>query len=115
MDDLTAAMSKLGGSGKRDADDISDDKLFKYPPPNEDCPICLLCLPSLTSGIVYKSCCGKIICGGCSYAPVYDNLGNKIIEENCPFCRTRAPSSIEEFNEWLQKRVEVDDAMQSLL
>ena len=51
MDDLTAAIGKLEGGGTGDTDDnISDDELFKPPPPNEDCPICLLCLPSLGSG-----------------------------------------------------------------
>ena len=50
MDDLTAAIGKLEG-GTRDTDDIiSDDELFKQPPPKEDCPICLLCLPTLASG-----------------------------------------------------------------
>ena len=50
IDDLTAAMGKckLEGSRKRDTDDnISDDELFKQPPPKEDCPICLLPLPFL--------------------------------------------------------------------
>ena len=108
--DLTAAMGKLEGSGTCDTDDISDDELFKQPPSNEDCPICLLRLPLLPSGSVYKSCCGKIICGGCDYAPMYDNLGNEIIERNCPFCRTPAHVSDEEYNERLQKRVEVGDA-----
>ena len=111
MDDLTAAMGKLEGSGTRDIGDIiSDDELFKQPPLNEDCPICLLCLPLLASGSVYKSCCGKMICCGCDYAPVYDNLGNEIIEEKCPFCRTPTHKSDEEYNERLQKRVEVGDA-----
>ena len=110
MDDLTAAIGKLEG-GKRDTDGIviSDEELFKQPPPNEDCPICLLCLPTLASGSTYYACCGKIICSGCNYAPVYDNLGKEIIEEKCPFCRTPPPNSDEEYNELLQKRVELDD------
>ena len=111
MNDLTAAMGKLGGSRKCDTDDLSDDKLFKQPPPNEDCPICLLSLPVLESGSMYMPCCGKVICSGCGFAPVYDNLGNEIIEEKCPFCRTPVHESDEEYNERLQKRVEVDDAV----
>ena len=90
-------------------DSISDDELFKQHP-NEDCPICLLCLPSLESGSTYHVCCGKMICCGCSFAPVYDNLGNKIIEAKCPFCRTPMNMSDEEYNERLQKRVELGDA-----
>jgi len=88
---------------------MRDEELFKQLP-SEDCPICLLHLPLLASGYVYKSCCGKIICCGCDYAPVYDNLGNAINERKCPFCRTTVHGSIEEYMEWLQKRVEVDDA-----
>ena len=107
--DVPATLGKLEGRGTGNTDDISDDVLFKQPPPNEDCPICLLRLPALASGYVYKSCCGKIIRCGCDYAPVYDNLGNEIIEETCPFCRTPAWGSDEEYNERLQKRVELDD------
>ena len=110
MDNLTAAMGKLGESGTRDTNDISDDELFKQPPPKEDCPICLLRLPLLASGSMYMACCGKIICCGCDYAPVYDNLGNEISEEKCPFCRTPAPYSDEEYKERIQKRVELGDA-----
>ena len=113
VDDLTAAVGKLeGGSGTRDSDTnaISDDVLFKQPPQNEDCPICLLCLPTLASGSYYHVCCGKINCSGCNYAPVYDNLGNTMNEKKCPFCRTPAPYSVEEYNERLQKQVELGDA-----
>ena len=110
MNELTSAMGKLEGGGKCDTDDISDKALFKQPPLKKDCPICNLLLPVIGSGSVYNSCCGKIICSGCSHAPVYDNLGNEIIEEKCPFCRTPVPTSDEEYNERLQKRVELDDA-----
>jgi TPR repeat protein len=41
---------------------------------------------------------------------VYDNLGNEIIEEKCPFCRTTVHVSIEEYSERLQKRGELDDS-----
>ena len=103
------AVNNLEGWGKRDTDDIiSDDELFKQPP-NKDCPICNLLLPVLGSGSMYYACCGKIICSGCGFAPVYDNLGNEIKEKKCPFCRIPAPSD-EVYNEQLLKRVEVDDA-----
>ena len=105
-----AHRSKHKKACRKRAAEIRDEELFKQPPPNEDCPICLLPLPLLGSGIVYKSCCGKMICSGCDYAPVYDNLGNEIIERKCPFCRSTVHVSDEEFNERLQKRVELDDA-----
>ena len=33
--------------------ELHDEKLFKQPPPNEDCPICMLLLPSLRTGKRY--------------------------------------------------------------
>ena len=110
MEDLTDAVGKLGDGGTRDTDDIiSDDELFKQPP-NKDCPICLLRLPLLASGSMFVPCCGKMICCGCGFAPVFDNLGNTIKEKKCPFCRTPALRSHEEHKKRLQKRVELDDA-----
>jgi len=49
------------------------------------------------------------VCSGCCYAPVYDNQGNEVDNQKCPFCR--APHVIgDEFLERLMKRVELDDA-----
>ena len=97
-----AHRSKHKKACRKRAAEIRDEELFKQPPPEEDCPICLLRLPLFASGSVYMACCGKIICNGCDCAPVYDNLGNEI-------CRTPVPTSIEELNERLQKRVELGD------
>ena len=95
---------------------ISDEKLFKQPPPAEDCPICFLRLPTLqnilNSGTRYMSCCGKTICSGCVHAPVYDNQGNKVDNDKqneCPFCRIVAPKSNEEIIKRTMKRVEAND------
>ena len=88
-----------------------DEKLFKQPPPVEDCPICFQRLPTLDSGSTYKSCCGKMICSGCSYAPVYDNQGNIVAEKKCPYCRTPWPSSDEENITRRKKRMEANDAI----
>ena len=45
---------------------ISDDDLFKDPPPKEDCPICFLPMPYAIGGFgvqtKYQPCCGKILC-----------------------------------------------------
>jgi len=96
----------------RIAAELHDEKLFKQPPPAEDCPICFIRLPTLNSGTKYYACCGKVICSGCSFAPVYDNQGNEvdIIKQNeCPFCRTVAPKTDEGIAERIKKRVEVND------
>ena len=95
---------------RRRAAELHDIELFKQPPPQEeDCPICFLLLPSLESGRGYKSCCGKVICNGCVYAPLYDNQGNEVDNEKCPFCRVPTPSSDVEAVERVQKRIEKDD------
>jgi len=99
--------------------ELHDEKLFKQPPPMEDCPICFLRLPSLMSGSTYMACCGKMICCGCVYAPVYDHEGSVIPEKTCPFCRTKFPrrinrirnrSSDEKWIEMTNKRVDMNDA-----
>jgi len=89
---------------------LHDEKLFKQPPPDEDCPICMILLPSLgPTGKKYKTCCGKVICSGCVYAPVYDNQGNKVDNQKCPFCRIPTPYTDEEAVQREKKRVELDD------
>jgi len=87
----------------------SDEELFKQPPPGEDCPICFLLLPTFNSGCKYQTCCGKVICSGCIHAPLYDNQGNVVDNEKCPFCRTPQPTSDEEVVERIRKRVEIND------
>ena len=94
---------------QRRAAELHDEKLFKQPPPAEDCPICFLRIPTLDSGKKYNPCCGKLICTGCDYAPVYDNQGNVVAEKKCPYCRTPASKSEKEAIERLRKRVK-DDA-----
>ena len=89
---------------KKRAAELHDKALFKQPPPNEDCPICMLPLSSLESGKRYKSCCGKMICSGCIHAvQMRDGVGL------CPFCRTPTPDSEESINR-IKKRVEMQDA-----
>jgi len=96
----------------RIAAELHDEKLFKQPPPADDCPICFIRLPTLNAGTKYYACCGKVICSGCRLAPLYDNQGNEvdIIKQNeCPFCRTVAPKTNEGIVERIKKRVEVND------
>ena len=94
-----------------DVDMISDEELFKEPPSQHgDCPICFVRIPSLETGRRYKTCCGKMICSGCSYAPVYDNKGNVVVEKVCAFCRTLLPKTQAEATERKKKRVGAGDA-----
>ena len=95
----------------RIATELHDIELFKQPlPTDEDCPICFLRMPIRNMGL-YKACCGKVICSGCCYAPVYDNQGNEVDNNKCPFCRTPTPSSHEELVERLKKRMETGDPL----
>ena len=85
---------------RRRAAELHDEKLFKQPPPLDDCPICFLLLPTLLSGSRYQSCCGKNICSGCIHA----------MDKICPFCRTPTPKSDGKYIEQIMKRVDAGDA-----
>lgn len=52
---------------RRRAAELHDEALFKQPPQEEDCPICMIPMPPLGSGHKYNTCCGKVICNGCMY------------------------------------------------
>ena len=84
---------------------LHDEKLFKQPQPNEDCPICMLTLPTLHTGSKYRVCCGIDICSGCIHAVAVRDGGLGL----CPFCRTPTPTS-EEIIELYKKRIEAGDA-----
>ncbi len=78
-----------------------------------DCPICLLPVPLDLSESMIMSCCCKYICNGCDYA---DQMRMKAeMTKNkrplCPFCRQPAPSSKEEVETNLLKRIEVNDPL----
>ena len=90
---------------RKRAAELRDEALFKQPPPEEDCPICFMRLPTLGTGWKYMSCCGKIICSGCIYAGAV--TGDDCL---CPFCRTPAPSSDDDVINRLEKRMGVGDA-----
>ena len=88
--------------------ELFDEKLFKQPPPNEDCPICYLRLPIDEDHSTHQSCCGKMLCLGCVYAQWGAAADTERFK--CVFCRTEAPASYEEDIERMKKRVETNDA-----
>ena len=91
------------------AAEIHDEKLFEQPPSQyDDCPICFIRMPTMQTGHRYQSCCGKRICNGCVYAPVYDDQGNEV-EKTCPFCRTPMATTEEEIVERYKKRMDAND------
>ena len=93
-------------SCKKRAAELHDQRLFKQPPPKEDCPICMLLLPSLHTGYKYRGCCGNRICSGCIHAVFLRDGGVSL----CPFCRTPGPTSDEEVIESINTRMQLDDA-----
>jgi tetratricopeptide (TPR) repeat protein len=54
------------------------------------------------------SCCSKLICNGCRYANVIRELQAKLVEK-CPFCRKLLPTTDEEMEENVMKRIEAND------
>eukprot|EP00979_Chaetoceros_neogracilis_P007062 scaffold1472_cov245-Chaetoceros_neogracile.AAC.5 len=88
--------------------ELFDKKLFKQPPPNEDCPICYLRLSIEGDKNRYQSCCGNMLCFGCVYANTVAAADTEKFK--CVFCRTEAPSSDEVQIERVKKRLEANDA-----
>ena len=87
---------------------ISDEELFIQPPPLY-CPICFERMPILPTGSNHYACCGKIICSGCVHAPIYDDQGNEVDNEKCPFCRMPTPYADEDIVNRVEKRMEAND------
>jgi len=70
--------------------ELHDEQLFKEVE-REECPICMLSLPINANQSLFKSCCGKVICNGCSYAMLISEG-----KDLCAFCRTPDATSDEE-------------------
>ena len=95
---------------KKRAAELHDEILFKQPESRHlgDCAICCLPLPLDLSKTVMMACCSKAICEGCDHA-------NKIREAetslrpSCPFCRTAIPSTIDEADKMMMRRIEAND------
>ena len=85
---------------------IPDEDLFRMSQ-LEDCPICFVPLPTKDTGSKYQSCCGKIICSGCSHAMT--KLAKDEDDELCAFCRTQMPTSTEILFERMKVRVGMED------
>jgi hypothetical protein len=86
--------------------ELYDEKLFREPPPREECPICMLPLPPSTDQITFEACCGKDVCNGCIYAMVEKEGANVL----CAFCRTPGADSDEGIIERLEKLMEKGNA-----
>ena len=98
---------------KKRAAELHDEKLFKQPPPAEDCPICFLPMPYTGGlcevGVSYAPCCGKVLCSGCIWASIFAT-GKGALKKCCAFCREPTDSPIEEETRKCKKRMEAGDA-----
>jgi len=83
---------------KKRAAELHEEALFKQPPPNEDCPICMLPFPLDSNKTHFEPCCGRVICSGCIFAMEMSEGG-----DICAFCRASPAPSLEESIKRLEK------------
>ena len=97
---------------KKRAAELRDELLFKQPESTHlgDCPICMIPLPLDPENSAFLSCCGKVACNGCAHANKIREMQAKS-EEKCPFCRKPAPTTEEEIEENIMKRIEANDPL----
>jgi hypothetical protein len=95
---------------KKRAAELRDELLFKQPESSHlgDCPICMIPLPLDRNKSSMMTCCSKVVCGGCDYANMMRELQDKL-EQKCPFCRELLPTTDEEIEENIMKRIETND------
>jgi len=89
--------------------ELHEEELFKQSPPVDDCPICMIRLPSLTPERAYMACCGKEICNGCIYAVQMRAARKKKGDSLCPFCRVLTSDEDDVTIERYEKRAELND------
>jgi len=93
---------------KKRVAELHDDALFRDPPPPEDCSVCCIPMPPDATQTIFKPCCGKIICYGCSYAMREEARGRGKIDL-CAFCRAPPVTSDEEHMKRTNKLIEADN------
>ena len=95
MDDLNTAAG------------LCDESLFKQPPPQEDCPICFVPMPSEFNTIAsFHSCCGKIVCIGCVHSCGRSSTSGRY---KCPFCNGKVEEDDKQMMKQMRKRVKAND------
>jgi len=65
--------------------------LFAPLPEREECPICMIPLPFKEGEIVFKLCCGKMICVGCVHKSLNTDRKNGVPDHKlkCVFCQQK--------------------------
>ena len=87
-----------------------DDRLFRQPDESHlgECPLCCLPLPLDPKKYGTFSCCCKRICGGCCYAN-QKREKEQGLEQRCPFCREKLPTTDEEIDQNFMERAKAND------
>ena len=95
---------------KKRAAELRDEILFKQPESScfGDCPICYLPLPIDQIKCFMTPCCSKSVCIGCDFVDM-KLVRERNLLQKCPFCREILPSTEEESNKLLMKRIEAND------
>jgi hypothetical protein len=96
---------------KERAAKLRDELLFRQPEGTNDgdCPICSVPLPIDKRQSSFYSCCSKMICNGCSLADDIRQLQEIRQHPKCPFCRLPLPTTQEEADKMMMKRVKSND------
>ena len=98
---------------KKRAAELFDEELFKDPPDQPECPICMLPMPLDRGQIMFQLCCGKTICKGCIHAQTKEDIksGKRWDDVGaCAFCREPGTYSDEEEKKRLKKLMEKGNA-----
>jgi len=90
---------------KQRAAEIYHEQLMKEVE-RDECPLCFLTLPLDKQESLFKICCGKVICRGCTYAMMKSEGG----ADSCPFCREPKPKSNQEVIKLLNKLMDKGNA-----
>src|SRR6056300_1763716 len=91
--------------------EIRDDRLFTQPDGTHygECPICCLPLPLQGGKSTLMTCCGKLICKGCSYGNQKRQAEQGLIHR-CAFCREPPLNSkAEHYGKACMKRAKAND------
>ncbi|EJK75794.1 hypothetical protein THAOC_02473, partial [Thalassiosira oceanica] len=92
---------------KRRAAELKDEKLYSHGherPEGDFCPICTLPIPlPMENHSVFKNCCMKLICHGCSVAAQKRGMFD------CAFCRTPLPNNDADALAMIRSRVSQKD------
>ena len=92
---------------KMRAAELRDEILFKQPESSHDgdCPICCLPLQLDQTKSTMMACCSKTICNGCNHVNQIREAKASLVP-SCPFCRKPVPTTKEEAEKYMMKRIE---------